>query len=474
MSALIMFFILSNIYFEDPCDFVDPVLPDFRYPGKRICEVKCDEYVWQRINRDKAAKRFQECLEYNRNQGVPGPYGAIGGRDSLSGEFPHMGAIGWRAVQGTWVFKCGSTLISPKFTLTAAHCTRAPPDPRTVSEVPQIIRFGEKNIIDVLDPVDANIVRFFVHPQYKSPSKYNDIALIEIDTELKFSKNIQPACLWSYIDTSVLGSSATLTGWGVIDTATGKTSPILQAAGVNVIDDELCNRLLKRSCSRRWCGVKDQICAGKLEGGVDACQGDSGGPLQIKIPLPPSDEGSMHYVIGVTSFGIGCARPNLPGLLSSTEAIYLKRKYVKRNTDKIESDPCVPYNATLPNFKKYGRRISEVKCDEYVWQRMNRQEKLNRWFRCLAKRREKEGPDGLFVSTEAIGGRDALPGEFPHMGALGWKAVEGTWIFKCGSTLISPKFTLTAAHCSKTPPDPKTSSQIPQIVRFGDKNIIDV
>ncbi|OWR47691.1 hypothetical protein KGM_200026 [Danaus plexippus plexippus] len=39
MSALIMFFILSNIYFEDPCDFVDPVLPDFRYPGKRICEV---------------------------------------------------------------------------------------------------------------------------------------------------------------------------------------------------------------------------------------------------------------------------------------------------------------------------------------------------------------------------------------------------------------------------------------------------
>lgn len=29
-------------------------------------------------------------MEYNRNQGIPGPYGAIGGRDALSGEYPHM------------------------------------------------------------------------------------------------------------------------------------------------------------------------------------------------------------------------------------------------------------------------------------------------------------------------------------------------------------------------------------------------
>lgn len=76
------------------------------------------------------------------------------------------GAIGWKAVQGTWVFKCGSTLISPKFTLTAAHCTRAPPDPRTVSEVPQIIRFGEKNIIDVVRTLTITAI-FFKHVVYQ-------------------------------------------------------------------------------------------------------------------------------------------------------------------------------------------------------------------------------------------------------------------------------------------------------------------
>ncbi|XP_061379600.1 serine protease snake-like isoform X1 [Danaus plexippus] len=313
---------------SDPCVPYNATLPNFKKNGRRISEVKCDEYVWQRMNRQEKLNRWFRCLAQRREK--EGPDGlfvsteAIGGRDALPGEFPHMGALGWKAVEGTWIFKCGSTLISPKFTLTAAHCSKTPPDPKTSSQIPQIVRFGDKNIIDVfangLPPIDANIVTITVHPQYKSPSRYNDIALVKLDKDIIFMSNVQPACLWSSSDSSMLGSTATLTGWGVIETATRKTSPILQAAVVDVIDDELCNKLLQRSCSRQWCGVRDQICAGKLEGGVDACQGDSGGPLQVKIPLPPSGEGSMHYVIGVTSFGIGCARPNLPGVYTKVSS----------------------------------------------------------------------------------------------------------------------------------------------------------
>ncbi|KOB74034.1 Hemolymph proteinase 9, partial [Operophtera brumata] len=221
-----------------------------------------------------------------KHRSKSGPHFAIGGRNTEPGEFPHMAAV------GTWVFKCGSSLISSRFVLTAAHCTSVSSRDTTITDP----------FSNGFTPTDAMIAKIIVHPKYTSPKKYFDIALMELDRVVDFSRYIQPACLWGQFDTGNLGKKATVTGWGVIDS-------------VDIILNKECDSLLRPSCSRHWCGIqKTQMCAGKLAGGVDACQGDSGGPLQVKIPLPITTQGSMHYVIGVTSFGIECALPNLPGV----------------------------------------------------------------------------------------------------------------------------------------------------------------
>lgn len=56
------------------------------------------------------------------------------------------------------------------------------------------------------------------------------------------------------------------------------------------------------------------ICAGLRTGGKDSCQGDSGGPLTM-------NSSENLQLIGVVSFGSGCARPNSPGVYARVSAV---------------------------------------------------------------------------------------------------------------------------------------------------------
>ncbi|CAK1542037.1 unnamed protein product [Leptosia nina] len=355
---------------DELCKPFNSVKPDFHVAGQRISVTKCLEYKWEIKNQADEDVANEKCRTYLISQIKRGiipeilvfvpPSVIFGGVDAKPAEFPHMGAIGWKAKdESKWVFKCGGSLISEKYVLTAAHCTWLPIRKHLdVSKAtPEVIRFGVENIEDYMfqingKPIDMTIKTIIKHPRYKPPQKYYDIALIELEAAVKFSHTVRPACLFTErtLDT---GSKGILTGWGV--TESGNPSTVLQKAVVDIFTTGQCNPLLQDTWNRNWHGfAKHQLCAGKLAGKVDTCQGDSGGPLQIKI-----DSGSnatMSTVVGLTSFGVKCGQKDKPGIYTKVSSF---RKWIENIVWGHKDSPVAQNKTEGPSlFKRKNITLS--------------------------------------------------------------------------------------------------------------------
>jgi secreted trypsin-like serine protease len=57
-----------------------------------------------------------------------------------------------------------------------------------------------------------HVKKWVQHPEYSTARVYNDIAVIELDRTVKFSENIQPACL--YTKSEIPNNGLEVTGWG--------------------------------------------------------------------------------------------------------------------------------------------------------------------------------------------------------------------------------------------------------------------
>ncbi|XP_018407887.1 PREDICTED: coagulation factor XII [Nanorana parkeri] len=221
----------------------------------------------------------------------------VGGLVALPASHPYMAAI-YIGEQF-----CGGSLISSCWVVTAAHCLDHKPSVKTITVVLGQSLFNTTDQRTVKFPVH----KYILHKLYSDDTFQHDIALVKLQGVngvcAQFSQFVQPACLPQSTMTAASAQNCEVVGWGHQYDGADHYAFYLQEAQAPILSSAQCKSPLSHG-SKIMAGM---MCAGSMEGGVDACQGDSGGPLVCEVD-------SRVQLFGVVSWGSGCAEENKPGV----------------------------------------------------------------------------------------------------------------------------------------------------------------
>ncbi|GFT87403.1 plasma kallikrein [Nephila pilipes] len=255
----------------------------------------------------------------------------VGGRNALDGEFPWQLSLQMRVMPVVTNYQhiCGASIINSVWAVTAAHCIaggffttyrvqagamnitkRMTPTTHMVYNLFwEILLLGIifKNVDETVF-IFNRLCQLFMRVTNPLKSLKNDIALLRLTTPIDIENSdgfINGVCLPSKDIADNITGTGTVTGWGTTSQG-GSLSETLKAVDVPILSDEKCKEVYKENYE------STMLCAGYEGGGKDSCQGDSGGPF-----VQRSSNG-ISTLIGIVSWGYGCAQPNYPGVYTET------------------------------------------------------------------------------------------------------------------------------------------------------------
>ncbi|XP_032645118.1 transmembrane protease serine 11E-like [Chelonoidis abingdonii] len=249
-------------------------------------------FKFSEMKKENGEHFFNNCCGIRTSKSPSYTDRITGGTSAQDGEWP------WQAsLQLSGIHRCGATLISDMWLVTAAHCFRGQPNPlRWTASFGTVIR----------PPKSRRSVRnIIIHEKYTNaiPNHDYDIAVVQLSSPVEFTNDIRMVCLPEEFYVFPHNTTCFVTGWGALQNE-GPSINNLRQAEVKIIDTNICNR------AEVYNGAitPGMVCAGYLEGKIDACQGDSGGPLVTE------DRRGIWYLVGIVSWGDECAKRNKPGV----------------------------------------------------------------------------------------------------------------------------------------------------------------
>jgi len=241
----------------------------------------------------------------------------VGGTAAAFNEYPSMAIPDYTSVFPNNQNQCGATLIHPDILMTAAHC-QFDFDGQPIFEGWSVFIGGTQ--LSGADAVDnIAIASVHPHPEYNAITSKNDIMLIKLASP----SVAQPAALNFEPTLPSDGETVTAIGFGATSEG-GLSSEILQKVNVGAVDFQTCEAQYQLAGEQIFDEV--MLCAGVPRGGKDSCNGDSGGPLFD----------SLGSQVGITSWGIGCAQADFPGVYARVSAF---EEFIKETICELSDVP---------------------------------------------------------------------------------------------------------------------------------------
>ncbi|EDV23250.1 expressed hypothetical protein [Trichoplax adhaerens] len=218
----------------------------------------------------------------------------VGGVEATQNEFPFIVSLRRKPwwLGSTASHFCGGSIIGANKVLTAAHCTSG----TSASDINVAAgQFDKSSDSDDNEQI-RTALRKSEHSDYNSQTIDMDFAVLTMSSSFTLNTNVAKITMGG----AQPGQMLTVSGWGTLS-AGGSSPNNLQRVDVPAITNTECNAAYKG-------GITDNmLCAGYSAGGKDSCQGDSGGPL-VRF------DGTTPTLVGVVSWGNGCAEPGYPGV----------------------------------------------------------------------------------------------------------------------------------------------------------------
>jgi len=299
---------------------------------KEACQENelCNAWSFNKNNQNKKCKLFSEIKKTkskpnfisgykncsaNCNCGMPNRATRIvGGQETEVNEYPWQVGLVFPSSKVPW---CGGSIISDRHIMTAAHCTAG----KSISSISVLL--GEHDTTDSVADI-RTISAITDHPSYNASNSWAyDFSILTLSTPITFNRVMAPVCLPA-VSSLYTGEVATVTGWGTTSFG-GSLSGKLQEVDVTVTSNAQCNT----AYSAFGLGIEDyHICA--ADPGESACQGDSGGPIS-------HTENGRSAMIGVVSWGAGCAEPGYPGVYARVTEV---KDWIKRTASGTQDSNC--------------------------------------------------------------------------------------------------------------------------------------